>query len=105
MKGAENSLANGVAAAAAKAAGGPVVPKLLLNCDEAAAALSISRRLLWSLTAGGEIPVVRIGRTVRYDPDDLRDWIDAQKSSGPGAYRRGRDFETYRGGRKKKPPT
>lgn len=47
-----------------------VVPRLL-TANEAASALSISRRKLWELTANGDICVVRIGRCVRYDPRDL----------------------------------
>jgi excisionase family DNA binding protein len=52
---------------------------LLLRPKEAAKALAISDRKLWSLTAGREIPCVRIGKSVRYDPADLRTWIDSQK--------------------------
>ncbi len=53
----------------------------LLRPRDAARALAISPRLLWSLTNRGEIPVVRIGRAVRYDPHDLRRWIDEQKAT------------------------
>lgn len=53
--------------------------QLLLNPRQAAAALSISPRLLWSRTNCGDIPCVRIGKCVRYSPDDLRAWIEAQK--------------------------
>ncbi len=52
---------------------------LLMTSPEAAEALSISQRPLWGLTQRGDIPCVRIGRAVRYDPADLRTWIDAQK--------------------------
>ena len=61
------------------------VPRLLLKSREAADALGISDRTLWELTARGEIPVLRIpgrgkeARSLRYDVDDLRDWIDRQK--------------------------
>ena len=55
---------------------------LLLNPQQAAEALAISPRKLWSMTASGEIPHVRIGRSVRYPVDDLRDWIDSQKKGG-----------------------
>jgi predicted DNA-binding transcriptional regulator AlpA len=55
-------------------------PKLLLDARAAAEALSISARSLWSLTQPrGPIPSVRIGRSVRYDPRDLREFIDARK--------------------------
>ena len=55
---------------------------LLLRVPEAAKVLAISPRKLWELTNCGDIPCVRIGRAVRYDPRDLRDWI---------AHRRGGD--------------
>jgi excisionase family DNA binding protein len=55
-------------------------PKLLWTCREAAAALGISERKLWDLTNEGAIPCIRIGRAVRYDPGDIRTWIDAQKN-------------------------
>ena len=54
-------------------------PRLLLRPREAAAALSISERLLWTLTNTGEIPAVRINRSVRYDPQDLARWIETKK--------------------------
>jgi excisionase family DNA binding protein len=53
---------------------------LLLTAPQAAKALAISPRTLWSLTDTGEIPCVRIGRAVRYDPEDLRAWIARRKS-------------------------
>ena len=55
---------------------------LLLNAREAAAALAISPRKLWGMTASGEIPHIRLGRSVRYPLDDLRCWIDRQKKGG-----------------------
>jgi len=57
----------------------------LLTPQQAADALAISPRKLWSMTAGGEIPCVRIGRLVRYDLADLREWIDGQKSQKTAA--------------------
>ena len=54
---------------------------MLFTAPEAAKALAISPRTLWSLTDSGEIPAVRIGRAVRYDPSDLRAWIDRRKSA------------------------
>ena len=55
---------------------------LLLNPREAAAALAISPRKLWDMTSSGEIPHIRLGRSVRYPLDDLRCWIDRQKKGG-----------------------
>lgn len=56
-----------------------MIEPLLLKPADAARALSLSPRKLWSLTAGGEIPCVRIGKAVRYDLADLRAWIERQK--------------------------
>jgi excisionase family DNA binding protein len=59
------------------------VQSLLLTCREAARALRVSERTLWSLTKRGDVCAVRIGqRGVRYDPRDLQQWIDRQKASG-----------------------
>ena len=59
-------------------------PPLLLRAEQAAKALAISPRLLWTLTNDGTIPCVRIGRTVRYDPNDLTAWIKRQKQRSGG---------------------
>jgi hypothetical protein len=56
---------------------------LLLTPRAAAAALAMSPRLLWSLThPRGPIPVVKIGRSVRYSAEALRAWIAAQQRGG-----------------------
>lgn len=52
---------------------------MLLTAPEAAKLLAIGARTLWRLTDDGEIPVVRIGRAVRYDRRDLLAWIDRAK--------------------------
>ena len=49
---------------------------------QAAEALAISPRKLWSMTSSGEIPHVRLGRSVRYPIADLQRWIDRQKKGG-----------------------
>lgn len=53
-------------------------PKLALRPREAAKALGISERLLWSKTNSGEIPHLRIGKAILYPVDVLRDWLKAQ---------------------------
>lgn len=58
--------------------------RLLLTAEQAAKALALSPRKLWSLTAGGEIPCVRIDRSVRYAPADLRAWIESKKGGSTG---------------------
>ena len=54
------------------------IPRLLMDAHDTAKALSISERTLWRLTSKGEIPSVRIGRRVLYDPCALQRWIDGE---------------------------
>ena len=51
----------------------------LLRTKEAAVYLAISDRKLWELTNTGELPHLRIGRSVRYCPEDLEQWITEQR--------------------------
>ena len=51
------------------------INQLLLTPREAARALHICERTLYSMTKRGEIPAVRIGRCVRYDPESLKEFI------------------------------
>lgn len=53
--------------------------KRLLKAPDAATFLDIGLTKLWSMTAGHEIPCVRIGRAVRYDVKDLEAYIEQQK--------------------------
>lgn len=64
-------------------------PVALLSVSQAAKSLGIGRRLLWSLTAGGELPAVRIGRRVLYDPADLAAFIDGHRQKRTPAQARG----------------
>lgn len=52
-------------------------PSPLLKRDEAAEILSISLRHLDTLVATGEITPVRIGRSVRFRPEAIREFIEA----------------------------
>jgi excisionase family DNA binding protein len=54
---------------------------MLLRISEVAEALSISRSSAYVLIRTGEIPVVRIGRSVRVSTYDLQSWIRANSSS------------------------
>ena len=49
-----------------------------LRPREAAKALGIGERLLWSKTNSGEIPHLRVGRAIIYPVDLLRDWMAEQ---------------------------
>ena len=64
----------------------PAVPPtaLSLRPREAAKALGISERMLWSLTAPrGTIPAVRIGTCVLYPVSGLQAWLDRQAQGAP----------------------
>lgn len=53
----------------------------LLTPKEAAEALRISTRKLWSLTASGDVRCLRISRSVRYDAADLAEFVETLKSA------------------------
>ena len=61
----------------------PVVDgKLLLTPREAAETLSVCEKSLWSMTTPrGPIKCVRLGRSVRYSPDVLREFITQQSQA------------------------
>ena len=58
-------------------------PTLLLTPKQTAAALAISPKTLWSLSAPrGPIPTIRVGeRSVRYSVAALQRWIDQQQTA------------------------
>ena len=57
----------------------PSVPQLL-NSRQAAEVLGISERKLWDMAnRRGDIPCVRLDRSVRYDPRDLDEFIQRSK--------------------------
>ena len=51
------------------------IPPRLIKLKDAAAYLAISERKLWDLSKSNIIPVVRLGRAVRYDKADLDNFI------------------------------
>jgi excisionase family DNA binding protein len=57
-----------------------VIEPMLLNSRQAAKALGVCERTLYSLTKSGQLHPVHIGRAVRYDRQDLREFIDRQKN-------------------------
>ncbi len=59
---------------------GSLSAQLLLKPKEAAKALSISPRKLWSLTASQQGEVVRIDRSVWYSLESLNRFIESRKS-------------------------
>jgi hypothetical protein len=60
------------------------IPKNLLNTDEAAKFLNVSRVTLARARAYGKPqgpPFIRWGRTIRYELDDLLAFVEARKVS------------------------
>jgi excisionase family DNA binding protein len=72
--------AAGVLCRAPATAAQDATPRKLLTARDAAKVLGCCEKTLWTLTQSGEIPCVRIGRAVRYDPADLYRWIESAKS-------------------------
>lgn len=54
----------------------------LQNTAEASRFLGVSQRKLWSLYTGGDLPFVRIGKSIRFDPADLRDFVLRHRRGG-----------------------
>jgi hypothetical protein len=61
------------------------LPALLVGASEAARALSICEKTLWTHTQSGDIPHIRVGRRVLYDVEALRAWVRrmGETSSNP----------------------
>lgn len=57
-------------------------PALALRPKDAAQALGIGQRLLWTLTNEGAIPHVRIGRAVLYPVPALEQWLADRAMKG-----------------------
>ena len=49
----------------------------LLRIDDVAELLDVSRARAYDLVREGLLPVVRLGRQVRVDPNKLEAWLDA----------------------------
>ena len=56
-------------------------PRLSLRPKEAAAALGISERLLWTWTNQKLIPHVRMGKAIIYPVAALEEWLATQAES------------------------
>jgi excisionase family DNA binding protein len=61
----------------------PATPCLALRAPEAAAALGVSRRTLWTWTNEGTVPHIRQSKTILYPVDALKRWLDEQSAAKP----------------------
>lgn len=57
------------------------VEPLLLNMRQTTKALALSDRTIRELVKRGELKSIRQGRAVRFDPADLRAWIEYKKTA------------------------
>ena len=56
--------------------------RLLLRPTEAAEALGLGRAKAYQLIRDGELPSVRIGKSVRVPAAQLREWVERQAAAG-----------------------
>ena len=56
--------------------------RLLFTAEEVAEALAISTSMVRQLTQYGDIPCRRIGRLVRYTPDDIEAFVQGLDERG-----------------------
>lgn len=55
-------------------------PQILIDIRQAAELVQVSERKLWSMSSPrGPIPVVRVGKLVRYNVESLRAWAERQE--------------------------
>ena len=52
---------------------------MLVDIETAARAFGISVRQMRRFVAEGRIPFVRVGHLIRFDPDELNEWLDARR--------------------------
>ena len=55
---------------------------LLLKPEEVAQVLKLGRTRTFQLMSSGELPVVRIGRSVRVPKDQLEQWVRSRTTGG-----------------------
>ncbi len=60
----------------------PELPRLALRPKEAAKALGIGERLLWSMTNQGLIPHLRLGKATVYPVAELERWLAEHAAKG-----------------------
>ena len=58
----------------------------LLRAEEVARVLSVGRSKVFEMFRAGELPVIRLGRSVRVPKRALEAWIEAH-TTGPGTGR------------------
>lgn len=52
----------------------------LLTPDAAAKLLGLAKQTVYQLVCAKKIPHVKLGRALRFNPDDLSDWVRAKSN-------------------------
>ena len=63
----------------------PLTDRLLLKVPEVAELTGFAGSFLWKLIQRGDLPAVRVGRSVRIRHDDLEAFLDAHRTGGEAA--------------------
>ena len=61
-----------------------IVTRRLLSIGEASEYMGVSKRTLYRMIRGHQIPFLRIGRLVKFDLEQIEKWI-AKQSTRPAA--------------------
>ena len=56
--------------------------KLLLTVNDVASVLSLGRTRAYQLVHSGELPIIRVGRSIRVSAQALKDWTEAHNQEG-----------------------
>jgi excisionase family DNA binding protein len=75
---------NATAQTPMRPAAAEAAPFKLLDTNECAAALGIGRRTLQERVAACEIAVVKIGKSVRFHPDDIAAFVERNRRKARG---------------------
>ena len=62
--------------------------KALIDARAVAERLNVSDKAIYAIARAGLIPHVRVGRSVRFDPDAIEAFIASGGKSYPGGWRR-----------------
>jgi excisionase family DNA binding protein len=65
-----------------------IMDKKLLRLPEVARILDLKEDRVYALAREGIIPIVRIGRQLRVDPDKLQEWIDNGGKAFDGGWKK-----------------
>ena len=60
----------------------PAPERILLRMSEAAHVLGLGKSTVYEMAAAGELPMVRIGRSVRIPAHALREWAERLEQRG-----------------------